>query len=75
MGVVETYAVSVDPHLHQEILQRYRQLNLAPYKGFINPVLMPVYDAQGRFADLQVSYSESYDHQMLRYSSEYATLI
>jgi len=73
--LVETYAVSVDPHLHQEILQRYRQLNLAPYKGFINPVLMPVYDAQGRFADLQVSYSESYDHQMLRYSSEYATLI
>ena len=73
--LVETYAVSVDPHLHQEILQRYCQLNLAPYKGFINPVLMPVYDAQGRFADLQVSYSESYDHQMLRYSSEYATLI
>ena len=73
--LVETYAVSVDPHLHQEILQRYRQLNLAPYKGFINPVLMPVYDAQGRFADLQVSYSESYDHQMLRYSSEYAPLI
>ena len=73
--LVETYAVSVDATLHNEVLQRYRRLDLAPYKGFINPVLQPVYDAEGRFIDLQVSYSESYDHQMLRYSSEYATLI
>lgn len=73
--LVERYAVRVDATLHDEVLSRYRQLNLTPYKGFINPWLQPIYDAEGRFIDLQVNYSESYDHQMLRYSSEYATLI
>ena len=73
--LVEQYAVKVDPVLHEEILARYRKLNLAPYKGFINPWLLPVYDKNGDITDLQVNYSESYDHQMLRYSTEYATLI
>lgn len=72
--LVETYAVSVDPRLHQEVLSRYAQLNLAPYKGFINPWLLPVLDDQGEICDIQVNYSESYTHQMLRYSTEYGTL-
>ena len=73
--LVERYAVSVDPELHQEVLSRYSRLNLAPYKGFINPLLLPEYDAQGRITDIRVYYGESYAHQMLRYSQEYATLI
>ena len=73
--LVETYAVSIDDRLHNEVLARYRRLNLAPYKGFINPWLLPVRDREGRIVDIQVNYSESYDHQMLRYSSEYGTLI
>ena len=73
--LVERYAVKVDPQLHEEVLSRYRKLNLAPYKGFINPVLTPVTGDQGEIVDITVSYSESYAHQMLRYSSEYATLI
>ena len=73
--LVEDYAVSVPAQLHAEVLQRYEKLNLAPYKGFINPWLLPVTDANGQIIDIQVNYSESYDHQMLRYSSEYATLI
>ena len=73
--LVEQYAVKVDPVLHKEVLDRYRKLNLAPYKGFINPWLLPVYDADGKIQDVLVNYSETYDHQMLRYSSEFATLI
>ena len=73
--LVETYAVTVDPELHNEVLERYQRLDLAPYKGFINPWLLPVYDAEGGIADIQVNYSESYDHQMLRYSAEYGTLV
>ncbi|MBQ8990984.1 MAG: dihydrofolate reductase [Prevotella sp.] len=73
--LVEQYAVKVDPQLHQEVLERYQRLNLAPYKGFINPQLLPVFDANGEICDIQVNYSEGYAHQMLRYSSEYATLI
>ena len=73
--LVERYAVKVDPVLHEEILARYKKLNLAPYKGFINPWLLPVYDGDGEIEDIQILYSESYDHQMLRYSTEYATLI
>ena len=73
--LVEEYAVRIDPELHEEVLQRYRKLNLAPYKGFINPWLLPVFDQNGNIADIQVNYSESYEHQMLRYSAEYATLI
>ena len=73
--LVEDYAVKIDPVLHKEVLQRYEKLNLAPYKGFINPWLKPVTDAEGRIIDINVDYTESYDHQMLRYSSDYATLI
>ena len=73
--LVEEYAVRIDPELHEEVLQRYRKLNLAPYKGFINPWLLPVFDKDGNITDIQVNYSESYEHQMLRYSTEYATLI
>ena len=74
-NLVETYAVRVDATLHSEVLSRYKKLNLAPYKGFINPWLIPVFDKDGQIADVQVNYAESYEHQMLRYSSEYATLI
>ncbi len=74
-SLVERYAVCVDPVLHQEVLERYRQLDLAPYKGFINPVMLPVRDADGQICDIQLYYGESYAHQMLRYSSEYGTLI
>lgn len=72
--LVEDYGVAVDPDLHAEVLERYRKLNLAPYKGFINPRLLPICE-NGEIVDVQVDYSESYTQQMLRYSSEYATLI
>jgi len=73
--LVETYAVSVDKELHAEVLERYKKLDLAPYKGFINPWLLPVTDSNGEVVDVQVNYSESYEHQMLRYGSEYGTLV
>lgn len=73
--LVERYAVDVDPVLHAEVLERYRRLDLAPYKGFINPMLLPVYNKDGEMCDIQVNYGESYARQMLRYSAEYATLI
>lgn len=73
--LVETYGVTIDDELHAEMLDRYRRLNIAPYKGFINPWLMPVLDADGKIVDININYSESYVHQMLRYSSEYGTLI
>ena len=73
--LVERYAVQVDAELHQEVLERYRRLDLAPYKGFINPMMLPVYDQNGQMVDVQLYYGESYAHQMLRYSTEYGTLI
>jgi len=73
--LVEQYAVQVDAGLHQEVLDRYRRLDLAPYKGFINPMMLPVYDQNGQMTDVQLYYGESYAHQMLRYSTEYGTLI
>ena len=73
--LVEQYAVKVDADLHEEVLARYEKLNLAPYKGFINPVMQPVFDDRGDICDIQLNYSESYAHQMLRYSSEYGTLV
>ncbi len=72
--LVEHYAIKVDAELHQEIRARADRLNLAPYKGFINPQLIPVLDDNGEICDIDVSYSESYVHQMLRYGQEYATL-
>ena len=73
--LVERYAVNIDPVIHQEILERYQRLNLAPYKGFINPKLIPVRDASGNITDIKVDYTEGYAEQMLRYSTEYGTLI
>ena len=73
--LVERYAVKVDADLHAEVLERYKRLNLAPYKGFINPQMLPVLGPDGKITDIQLNYAESYAHQMLRYSSEYATLI
>ena len=73
--LVERYAVQVDAELHQEVLERYRRLDLAPYKGFINPMMLPIYDQNGQMVDIQLYYGESYAHQMLRYSTEYGTLI
>ena len=73
--LVERYAVNVDPVVHQEILERYQRLNLAPYKGFINPKLIPERNAAGEITDVHVDYTEGYAEQMLRYSAEYGTLI
>ena len=73
--MVERYAVKVDARLHAEVLERYKRLNLAPYKGFINPQLLPVFDENNKICDIQVHDGESYAHQMLRYSAEYGTLI
>ncbi len=73
-AIVERYAVQIDPVLHAEVLERYARLHIAPYKGFINPVLIPVTGADGTVTDIHVDYSESYTHQMLRYSSEYGFL-
>lgn len=72
--LVEAYAVKVDPELHAEVLERYKKLNLAPYKGFVNPKYEAVTDAAGKITDIKVSYEEGYAEQMLRYSREYATL-
>lgn len=72
--LVERYAVKVDPVLHEEVLTRYRKLNLAPYKGFINPWMKPVEDADGNIIDIELDYTEGYAHQMLRYSREYGLL-
>ena len=73
-NLVETYGVKIDPELHREILDRYAKLNIAPYKGFINPVYTAVRDTQGNITDVKISYTEGYAEQMLRYSKDYATL-
>jgi len=73
--LVEQYGVKVEPTLHREILERYQQLGLAPYKGFINPILNPVLGADGEIDHIEIDYSEGYAQQMLRYSSDYGTLI
>ena len=72
--LVEKYAVNLDPALHHEILERYKKLDLAPYKGFINPWMKLEYDEKGDVSRVVLDYTESYEHQMLRYSEEYATL-
>ena len=71
---MENYGVQIDATLHQEILTRYAKLNLSPYKGFINPVYTATKDAAGNITDVQISYTEAYDAQMLRYSRDYNTL-
>lgn len=73
-AMVEKYAINVDSELHTEILERYAALDIAPYKGFINPWMKPVYDDDGNITDILLDYTESYEHQMMRYSSEYGFL-
>lgn len=72
--LVEKYAVNLNPELHHEILERYKKLNLAPYKGFINPWMKLEFDEEGNVIKVHLDYTESYEHQMLRYSEEYGTL-
>lgn len=72
--IVENYAVKVDPKLHTEVLERYKKLNLAPYKGFVNPVYSVVKDASGKISDVKISYNENYVDQHLRYSKDYSSL-
>lgn len=72
--LVEKYAVKVDPKLHKEVLDRYAHLNIAPYKGFVNPVYTPVFDADGNITDVTIDYTETYIPQMLRYSRDYSPL-
>ena len=66
--------MKVDPELHKEILERYQKLNLAPYKGFVNPVYTAVRDADGEITDVQISFEEGYVEQHLRYSKDYSPL-
>lgn len=73
-ALVEKYAVKVDPALHKEVLDRYATLNIAPYKGFVNPVYTPVTDADGNITDITVTYTEDYLPQMFRYSKDYSPL-
>ncbi|MDD6803791.1 MAG: dihydrofolate reductase [Prevotellaceae bacterium] len=74
-ALVETYGVNINAELHAEVLERYKRLDIAPYKGFLNPRMLPVYNAKGEVVDISLDYSESYDEQMLRYSRQYGTLI
>ncbi|MCM1028086.1 MAG: dipeptidyl peptidase 3 [Alloprevotella sp.] len=73
-ALVEQYGVKVDPKLHREVLNRYSHLDIAPYRGFVNPVYTPVTDAAGQIIDIDINYSEDYPGQMLRYSRDYSTL-
>ena len=73
-ALVEKYAVKVDIELHKEVLSRYKKLNLAPYKGFVNPKYSLVEDENGNITDITVTYNEEYDEQMLRYSKDYSAL-
>lgn len=73
-ALVEKYAIKVDPKLHQEVLDRYAKLHISPYKGFVNPVYVPEYDAQGNITDIKLDYTEGYMEQMLRYSKDYSPL-
>ena len=72
--LVEAYAVKIDPVLHEEVLNRYAKLNLAPYKGFVNPIMKEVKDADGTVTDIVLDYTEGYTEQMLRYSKNYSFL-
>ena len=72
--LVEKYAVKVDPEIHKEVLERYAKLNIAPYKGFVNPIYTPVTDEKGNITDIKIDYTENYVDQMLRYSRDYSPL-
>ena len=71
-SLVETYGVKIDPTLHHEVLQRYAKLNIAPYKGFLNPKMTPVFDAQGEITDITLDFTETMEEQMMRYSTYYS---
>ena len=73
-SLVENYGVKIDPVLHHEIRERYVRLHLSPYKGFVNPVYCPQYDAEGRIVDVKLDYTEGYTEQMLRYGRDYSNL-
>lgn len=73
-ALVDNYAVKVDPKLHAQVLERYKALNMKPYKGFVNPVYELVQDKDGKVTDVKVSYSEGYADQMMRYSKDFSTL-
>ena len=73
-ALIETYGVKVDPELHKEVLARYASLNIAPYKGFVNPVYTAVTDENGAITDVKISYDENYVDQMMRYAKEYSPL-
>ena len=74
MKLVEEYAVKVDPEIHKEVLERYASLNIAPYKGFVNPIYTVVTDENGNITDVKIDYTENYVDQMLRYSRDYSHL-
>ena len=72
--LVERYAVKINPELHREAIDRYQKLNIAPYKGFLNPRMSPVFNDEGRITDVSLDFSESLTDQMLRYSEHYSAL-
>jgi dipeptidyl-peptidase-3 len=72
--LIEDYGVKIDPKLHAEILERYTRLNLAPYTGFVNPYLFPVYDANGKITDIKLEYTDDYLGQMMYYGKNYSFL-
>lgn len=72
--LVNDYAIAVDPAIHQELLARYEPLNIAPYKGFVNPVYKPVFNRKGELTDVEIDYTEGYNEQHLRYSHDYSPL-
>lgn len=73
-ALIENYGVKVDPRLHAEVLERYKKLDIKPYKGFINPEYVAIFDQKGTITDVEVHYGESFTHQMLRYSRDYSAL-
>ena len=72
--MVENYAVKVDPVLHKEILERFAKLNIAPYKGFVNPKYIVLRDKNDEITDIKLDFTEGYIEQHLRYSSDYSPL-
>ena len=72
--LIEEYGVKIDPKLHAEVLDRYSKLNLAPYTGFVNPRLVPVYDVNGKITDVTVEYTDDYMGQMMFYGKNYSFL-
>jgi dipeptidyl-peptidase-3 len=72
--LIEDYGIKVDPQLHKEVLERYAKLNLAPYTGFVNPMLNPVYNANGEITDITFEYVNDYLSQMMFYGKNYSFL-